>query len=79
MPPEKPSREVAGSHMQGSQVRAVTETIEVEVGEPETGLWCGTCLLPSAVAIPVTATLRGSILSVSAAMFCADCERTWEF
>lgn len=58
---------------------AITETIEVTVGEPETGLWCGICLLPSAVAVPVTGTLRESILFVSASMFCTGCERTWEF
>lgn len=47
--------------------------IEVTVGDPETGLWCGTCLLPSVVAIPVMAVCGSRIVSLTVFRECPDC------
>ena len=47
--------------------------IQTQVGEPETGLWCDTCLLPSMVAVPVITTCGSRILSVAVYRRCADC------
>lgn len=51
----------------------VIPDIEVTVGEPETGLWCDTCLLPSMIAVPVMATCGNSIILVAVHRRCADC------
>jgi|HubBroStandDraft_4_1064222.scaffolds.fasta_scaffold3630262_2 hypothetical protein len=56
---------------------AVTVTLEVTVGEPVTGLWCGSCLLPSLIAVPVTETLGNRQPSLAAYKACADCGRFW--
>jgi hypothetical protein len=39
-------------------------------GEPETGLWCGTCLLPSVIRIPFL--IGGKVISTAEA--CAGCD-----
>ena len=41
-------------------------------GEPETGLWCGTCLLPSVIRIPVL--VGGKVIGTAEA--CAGCDET---
>jgi len=47
----------------------------VSAGTPQTGLWCGKCLLPSRVRIPVYVTSeRGSSL-VTVHDACEDCGR----
>ena len=55
---------------------AVTEVITFEYGEPETGIWCETCLLPSAVAFPVILTFGGGTPQLKAVQHCLDCDQT---
>lgn len=41
--------------------RSVPYVVFISAGEPETGLWCDACLLPSRVRVPViTLTETGS-------------------
>jgi hypothetical protein len=54
-------------------VAEIVQVIKVTVGEPETGLWCDDCLLPSVVAIPVVAMCGSRILSLTVFRECADC------
>lgn len=44
-------------------------------GEPETGLWCGSCLLPSVVRVPlIMITENGADTSaLSPAELCTEC------
>lgn len=47
--------------------------VTFSAGEPETGLWCDSCLLPSAVAVPVMATYgSGKILLLQVFRQCTD-------
>jgi hypothetical protein len=47
----------------------------IEAGEPETGLWCDSCLLPSVVRVPlIMITETGaSDTALSPAELCTEC------
>lgn len=45
----------------------------VPVGEPETGLWCDRCLLPSGMAQAFTVEVAGRPHGVLRAAACTDC------
>jgi hypothetical protein len=47
--------------------------IDVIPGEPETGLWCGTCLLPSLVRVPLLALGQAGVTQLGTAEGCAGC------
>jgi len=46
-------------------------------GEPETGLWCSTCLLPSAVRVPIVMITENGAgdTTVSPVEACTECGR----
>jgi hypothetical protein len=53
---------------------ALEVKVRCTLGEPETGLWCPDCLLPSVIRVPVLAEAGREVWMfwVSA---CADCPR----
>jgi len=42
--------------------------------EPERGIWCDTCLLPSDVALSGVVTLNGRPCAVRTFVACSECE-----
>jgi hypothetical protein len=54
---------------------AVQVPIEVTVSEPEPGLWCGTCLLPSVTAVILTTTIGSATPALRVLKMCDGCER----
>jgi hypothetical protein len=45
----------------------------LSAGEPETGLWCGRCLLPSRIRVPFCITSEQGSFLAGTAEGCPDC------
>lgn len=62
---------------QAVPARAVCVTVlDFEIAaEPETGLWCDTCLLPSAVALSGVVTLNAKPAMLRTFVVCPECEQ----
>lgn len=50
----------------------VFELIELIHAEP--GIWCNTCMLPSAVTITLASQIRGQAMRLTTRTRCEDCE-----
>jgi hypothetical protein len=47
--------------------------LTVVPGEPETGLWCGRCLLPSLIRVPLLALGAAGVTRLGTAEGCPGC------
>ncbi|WP_280466805.1 hypothetical protein [Nocardia cyriacigeorgica] len=43
-------------------------------GEPETGLWCEQCALPSVLRFPVAGIVPTGVLDLGVVTICPDCQ-----
>ncbi len=51
-------------------------TLQVETVVPtETGIWCGSCLLPSAARVTFAVSTAGHLLDIRTYECCFDCGR----
>lgn len=52
-------------------------TVLLSAGEPETGLWCDACLLPSRIRVPITmiTTAGASDTAIPPVGICTECGR----
>jgi hypothetical protein len=58
-------------------VTAPGYVVIISAGEPETGLWCPDCLLPSRVRIPIYVTSETGSSLTTTADECQDCGRNF--
>lgn len=47
-------------------------TVNLTVGEPELGLWCETCALPSLVEFPIYAITEQGVTQMGAVPLCTE-------
>ena len=53
-----------------------TRTIYIDVGEPETGIWCATCLLPARFRFPLLHLAERGVTHLSTVERCLKCSRS---
>lgn len=51
----------------------VAFTVRLQLGEPATGVWCDTCLLPSAATWPVYGLSPGGVFTLGELTACPTC------